>query len=84
MTGPDRAEFFKDIIAMAPMAMGGNLPYRRLCREYGAVRTCSEMVLAYKLVKGGERPLLRHHESELDFGVQLTGKRPEVSAEDKK
>ncbi len=65
---------------MAPMAMGGNLPYRRLCREYGAVRTCSEMILAHKLVKGGEKPLLRHHESETDFGVQLTGKRPEVMA----
>lgn len=66
---------------MAPMAMGGNLPYRRLCREYGAVRTCSEMVLAHKLVKGGERPLIRHHESETDFGVQLAGKHPEVMAE---
>jgi len=66
---------------MAPMAMGGNLPYRRLCRQYGAVRTCSEMVLADKFVKGGERPLVRHHESETDFGVQLAGKHPEVMAE---
>lgn len=74
-------DFFRDVIAMAPMAMGGNLPYRRLCREYGAVRTCSEMVLANKLVKGGERPLIRHHESETDFGVQLAGKHPEVMAE---
>jgi tRNA-dihydrouridine synthase 3 len=63
------------------MAMGGNLPYRRLCREFGAVRTCSEMVLADKFVKGGERPLVRHHPSEDDFGVQLAGKRPEVMAE---
>ena len=74
-------EFFRDVIAMAPMAMGGNLPYRRLCREYGAQRTCSEMVLSDKLVKGGERPLIRHHESETDFGVQLAGKRPEVMAQ---
>jgi tRNA-dihydrouridine synthase 3 len=80
----DRSEardFFRDVVAMAPMAMGGNLPYRRLCREYGAVRTCSEMVLADKFVKGGDRPLVRHHESETDFGVQLAGKRPEVMAE---
>lgn len=80
----DRSEardFFRDITSLAPMAMGGNLPYRRLCREYGAVRTCSEMVLAHKLVRGGERPLIRHHESETDFGVQLAGKRPEVMAE---
>ena len=54
-------KFFTGIVAMAPMAQGGNLPYRRMCREYGAVRTCSEMVLAHKLVKGGERPLLKHH-----------------------
>lgn len=63
------------------MAMGGNLPYRRLCREYGAERTCSEMVLADKLVRGGERPLLRHHPSEDFFGIQLAGKRPEVMAD---
>ena len=81
MTSAERKEFFNDIIAMAPMAMGGNLPYRRLCREFGAVRTCSEMILADKLIKGGERPLLRHHETETDFGVQLTGKRPEVMAD---
>jgi len=62
------------------MAQGGNLPYRRLCREYGAERTCSEMVLADKLVKGGDRPLLRHHETEDAFGVQLAGRKPEVMA----
>ena len=81
MERSEAREFFRNVIAMAPMAMGGNLPYRRLCREYGAVRTCSEMVLADKLVKGGERPLIRHHESETDFGVQLAGKRPGVMAE---
>lgn len=74
-------DFFRDIIPMAPMAMGGNLPYRRLCREYGAVRTCSEMVLAHKLIKGGERPLIRHHPDETDFGIQIAGKKPEVMAE---
>ncbi len=66
---------------MAPMAKGGNLPYRRLCRDFGAVRTCSEMVLSDKFVKGGDRPLVRHHPSETDFGVQLAGKRPAVMAE---
>jgi tRNA-dihydrouridine synthase 3 len=63
---------------MAPMAVGGNLPYRRLCREYGADLTCSEMVLADKLVKGGEGPLLRAHPSEDTFGVQLCGKHAET------
>jgi len=66
-------EQFRDVIALAPMATGGNLPYRRLCRDYGADVTCSEMVVAAKLVRGGERPLLRHHETERFFGIQLCG-----------
>jgi len=76
-------DFFADRIAMAPMATGGNLPYRRLCREYGADLTCSEMVVADKLVAGSraELPLLRSHPLEATFGVQLCGKRPEVVAE---
>lgn len=81
MAEASRCDFFRRVVAMAPMATGGNLPYRRLCREFGAVRTCSEMVLAHKLVKGGERPLLRHHEDETDFGVQLAGKHPDVVAD---
>jgi len=74
-------DFFRDVVALAPMATGGNLPYRRLCRGFGARRTCSEMVLADKLVKGGERPLIRHHPEETDFGVQLAGKHPAVVAD---
>jgi tRNA-dihydrouridine synthase 3 len=73
--------FFTDVVAMAPMAIGGNLPYRRLCREYGADLTCSEMVIADKLLQGGEKPLLRHHPSETTFGVQLCGKREQTLAE---
>lgn len=73
--------FFTDVVAMAPMAIGSNLPYRRLCREFGADLTCSEMVIADKLVRGGERPLLRHHPSESAFGVQLCGKREASLAE---
>ena len=80
MAAEQRRAFFREVVALAPMATGGNLPYRRLCREFGAGLTCSEMVLADKLVKGGERPLLRHHESEDRFGIQFTGKHPEVMA----
>ena len=80
----DRTEardYFRDVIALSPMATGGNLPYRQLCCEFGADRTCSEMVLADKLVRGGERPLLRHHDSEHHFGVQLCGKKADALAE---
>jgi tRNA-dihydrouridine synthase 3 len=68
---------------MAPMATGGNLPYRRLCREYGADLTCSEKILAGKLVRGSraELPLLRRHPVEETFGIQLCGKHPEELAE---
>jgi len=74
---------FRDVIAMAPMAMGGNLPYRRLCKEFGADLTCSEMILAHKLVKGSrrEQPLLRRHPSETPFGIQIAGSKPDVMAD---
>jgi tRNA-dihydrouridine synthase 3 len=77
----DARSFFSDVVAMAPMAQGGNLPYRRLCREFGADLTCSEMVLAHKLLKGGEGPLMRHHPVEDTFGIQLAGNRGNVLAE---
>ena len=80
MAADERRAFFREVVAMAPMATGGNLPYRRLCREFGASLTCSEMILADKLVKGGERPLLRRHESEALFGVQIAGKNLDVMA----
>jgi tRNA-dihydrouridine synthase 3 len=64
------------------MATGGNLPYRRLCREFGADLTCSEMIVAEKLLRGSrsELPLLRRHATETAFGVQLCGQSPEVMA----
>jgi tRNA-dihydrouridine synthase 3 len=75
------SDLFRDVLALSPMAMGGNLPYRRLCRSFGAQLTCSEMILAHKLVAGGEKPLLRHHPEEDAFGVQLAGKHAEAMAE---
>ncbi len=75
------SDLFRDVLALSPMAMGGNLPYRRLCRSFGAQLTCSEMVLAHKLVAGGEKPLLRHHPEEDAFGVQLAGKHVEAMAD---
>lgn len=76
-------DLFRNVVALAPMATGGNLPYRRLCKEYGADLTCSEMILAHKLVKGSraELPLLRKHASETSFGIQIAGSKPQVMAD---
>ncbi len=78
-----RGDLFRGVVALAPMATGGNLPYRRLCREFGADLTCCEMILAHKLVKGSRRelPLLRRHPDERPFGIQLAGSKPDVLAE---
>jgi tRNA-dihydrouridine synthase 3 len=66
---------------LAPLTRGGNLPFRRLCRDFGATATCSEMVYAHHLVrgKGRENALLRYHESEDNFGVQLAVSKPNLA-----
>ena len=68
---------------LAPLTRGGNLPFRRLCREFGATATCSEMVCAHQIVrqKGREPALLRHHGSEDNFGVQIAASKPNLAAE---
>lgn len=68
---------------LSPLTKGGNLPFRRLCRDFGATATCSEMIYAHQLLrgKGREPALLRHHASEDRFGVQLAARNPEEAAE---
>ena len=57
---------------LAPLTKGGNLPFRRLCVDFGAGITTSEMAYARQVNRRSraELALLRKHPSEECFGVQ--------------
>lgn len=60
-------------MVMAPLTRGGNLPFRRLCTDFGMEVSLSEMVYARHLLKGQGTELarLRRAPGETFFGVQL-------------
>jgi len=67
-------------LSLAPMAGNTNLPYRRLCRRFGAELTTTEMASSLALKFGDEKSLslLERGEDEQPVAAQVFGSDPDV------
>ncbi len=63
----------KGQMVLAPLTRGGNLPYRRLCADFGMEVSMGEMIFARMLLKGDrqEKARLRRAANERNFCVQI-------------
>lgn len=69
----DVAARIKGQMVLAPLTRGGNLPFRRLCADFGMEVSMGEMIFARNLIKGDklEAARLRRASNEKSFCVQI-------------
>ena len=75
--------FGKNAFVLAPLAGYTDLPFRLLCREYGADLVCSEMISSHGLVYQQQktREMIASTAAERPVSLQLFGAEPEIMGE---
>ncbi len=70
----------KNKLILAPMAEVTSLPFRLLCKKYGASMTFTEQISALAVTRDSEKTIEMASTSKEDFpvGLQLFGRNPEI------